>query len=77
MVAELYSIVFFFFQAVDGIRDLVRSRGLGDVYSRQHFGQTFVERQNCLGLVPGRLNFRFQLENIFRHTASLTQDNEK
>ena len=28
-------VVFFFFQAEDGIRDLVRSRGLGDVYKRQ------------------------------------------
>ena len=28
-------LVFFFFQAEDGIRDLVRSRGLGDVYKRQ------------------------------------------
>ena len=27
--------VIFFFQAEDGIRDLVRSRGLGDVYKRQ------------------------------------------
>ena len=27
---------FFFFQAEDGIRDLVRSRGLGDVYKRQY-----------------------------------------
>ena len=26
----------FFFQAEDGIRDLVRSRGLGDVYKRQN-----------------------------------------
>ena len=26
----------FFFQAEDGIRDLVRSRGLGDVYKRQY-----------------------------------------
>ena len=26
---------FFLFQAEDGIRDLVRSRGLGDVYKRQ------------------------------------------
>ena len=30
--------VVFFFQAEDGIRDLVRSRGLGDVYKRQHLG---------------------------------------
>ena len=29
------SIDFFFFQTEDGIRDLVRSRGLGDVYKRQ------------------------------------------
>ena len=28
-------LVFLFFQAEDGIRDLVRSRGLGDVYKRQ------------------------------------------
>ena len=28
-------VVFFLFQAEDGIRDLVRSRGLGDVYKRQ------------------------------------------
>ena len=31
--------VIFFFQAEDGIRDLVRSRGLGDVYKRQVEGQ--------------------------------------
>eukprot|EP00657_Telonema_sp_P-1_P004468 TRINITY_DN20353_c0_g1_i1.p1 TRINITY_DN20353_c0_g1~~TRINITY_DN20353_c0_g1_i1.p1 ORF type:complete len:138 (+),score=20.66 TRINITY_DN20353_c0_g1_i1:64-477(+) len=30
--------IFFFFQAEDGIRDLVRSRGLGDVYKRQSRG---------------------------------------
>ena len=33
---------FFFFQAEDGIRDLVRSRGLGDVYKRQG---TIIELQ--------------------------------
>ena len=31
-------VLFFFFQAEDGIRDLVRSRGLGDVYKRQPYG---------------------------------------
>ena len=30
-----FGLYFFFFQAEDGIRDLVRSRGLGDVYKRQ------------------------------------------
>ena len=35
---------FFFFQAEDGIRDLVRSRGLGDVYKRQvDTGGTFTD----------------------------------
>ena len=33
-VSDVY-VVLFFFQAEDGIRDLVRSRGLGDVYKRQ------------------------------------------
>ena len=39
-VVKMYTIwmamCIFFFQAEDGIRDLVRSRGLGDVYKRQH-----------------------------------------
>ena len=29
--------VFFFFQEEGGIRDLVRSRGLGDVYKRKRW----------------------------------------
>ena len=33
---------FFFFQAEDGIRDLVRSRGLGDVYKRQILSADFA-----------------------------------
>ena len=38
LVVSMYILVFFFlFQAEDGIRDLVRSRGLGDVYKRQLF----------------------------------------
>ena len=35
---------FFFFQAEDGIRDLVRSRGLGDVYKRQVLEAVDVRR---------------------------------
>ena len=30
---------YFFFQAEDGIRDCLLSRGLGDVYKRQHNGR--------------------------------------
>ena len=36
---------FFFFQAEDGIRDLVRSRGLGDVYKRQYETSALVKTQ--------------------------------
>ena len=35
MEERVRSLMFFFFQAEDGIRDLVRSHGLGDVYKRQ------------------------------------------
>ena len=34
-VVVVVVVVVVFFQAEDGIRDLVRSRGLGDVYKRQ------------------------------------------
>ena len=34
----------FFFQAEDGIRDLVRSRGLGDVYKRQKQNDVTIAR---------------------------------
>ena len=36
--------LFFFFQAEDGIRELVRSRGLGDVYKRQAQMKIDIER---------------------------------
>ena len=34
-IHRLFVCLWFFFQAEDGIRYLVRSRGLGDVYKRQ------------------------------------------
>ena len=46
----------FFFQAEDGIRDLVRSRGLGDVYKRQVFTATTGsegQRWGAVELVDG------------------------
>ena len=49
IICLMYSYCFFmlcfFLQAEDGIRDLVRSRGLGDVYKRQD-----LERQAVDGL---------------------------
>ena len=45
-VVSLYDdLIIFFFQAEDGIRDLVRSRGLGDVYKRQ------VELQTSISMI--------------------------
>ena len=49
--------IFFFVQAEDGIRDLVRSRGLGDVYKRQlgmkvvseKYGNLFDMYENIVG----------------------------
>jgi len=35
--------LFFCFQAEDGIRDLVRSRGLGDVYKRQALSEADMD----------------------------------
>ena len=55
----------FFFQAEDGIRDLVRSRGLGDVYKRQGVQAT-----------PGRqtpLEHRFQVNSPTAWTLQLHQ----
>ena len=47
-------LVVFFFQAEDGIRDLVRSRGLGDVYKRQPPSDCDVSGQGAnLGVAHG------------------------
>ena len=53
----------FFFQAEDGIRDVERSRGLGDVYKRQTvtltFGQGHPMSHNFEGLSTGYLLAKF------------------
>ena len=51
----------FLFQAEDGIRDLVRSRGLGDVYKRQE--QTLVETEHLLD--------RLLVVGILGHTLAM------
>ena len=52
---------FFFFQAEDGIRDLVRSRGLGDVYKRQEWenGQIASKREFDIRIGLVRLAYVF------------------
>ena len=56
---------YFFFQAEDGIRYLVRSRGLGDVYKRQPpFGTTHAD--HYYGEVPcTRLLTNKEIENDY------------
>ena len=56
----------FFFQAEDGIRDLVRSRGLGDVYKRQ-------DRDS--GVRAGQISYRKAgLELAFTPVESAVKD---
>ena len=48
----------FFFQAEDGIRDLVRSRGLGDVYKRQLDDDPQQRQRRGDESLPGRRSGR-------------------
>ena len=64
----VYGCLFFFFQAEDGIRDLVRSRGLGDVYKRQkdYWGKVFdacglISHENDVDLLQKVTSFRCDL----------------
>ena len=61
-------VCFFFFQAEDGIRDLVRSRGLGDVYKRQVDGGLTLG-----GILYGVAVAWTELEANFVKVALLTE----
>ena len=62
MIVLLLSLFFFFFfQAEDGIRDLVRSRGLGDVYKRQ------VPFVSVYSHSDGFLDWRLSLDAAAEH----------
>ena len=60
-----FCFIFFFFQAEDGIRDLVRSRGLGDVYKRQGFIALFMVGAGLLTIVvlsvPSKVRYHLKL----------------
>ena len=64
----VFFFVFVFFQAEDGIRDLVRSRGLGDVYKRQGFLlNRWGEKRSELGFmikVPIDLAVRYSVAYV-------------
>ncbi len=56
--------LFFFFQAEDGIRSLVRSRGLGNVYKRQ---PNIVRCGRCVRCKVDRDEVVARLARIVRH----------
>ena len=62
MVALLVSLCFF--QAEDGIRDLVRSRGLGDVYKRQALRAERLARMKAMGLVGADVSLAPRMPNV-------------
>ncbi len=52
------SFLIFFFQAEDGIRDVLGSRGLGDVYKRQDYSG-IKEPERVRKLLQGSANLEF------------------
>ena len=54
------SLIAFFFQAEDGMRDLVRSRGLGDVYKRQVNNGMHIIVPEYLKIIIKLLTFKIQ-----------------
>ena len=61
-------LIVFFFQAEDGIRDLVRSRGLGDVYKRQTLVSQYI--RSIFEDSKGNLWFGTLGEGVVRYGAS-------
>ena len=66
-VSGIALFILFFFQAEDGIRDLVRSRGLGDVYKRQVFGYYIEITHANTRLVPSDYIRKQTLTNAERY----------
>ena len=71
----------FFFQAEDGIGDLVRSRGLGDVYKRQESagivsldGESNRVVQELSQLEASRNSLTIEIESLDKKLASLESE---
>ena len=59
----------FFFQAEDGIRDLVRSRGLGDVYKRQDPLLIELPFPNTVEVIDALLFSYLDVQRVPSHTS--------
>ena len=59
----------FFFQAEDGIRDLVRSRGLGDVYKRQVLRSSLLEILRSDYIKLARAKGTSELTAVMKHAS--------
>eukprot|EP00831_Metopus_contortus_P026847 TRINITY_DN22724_c0_g1_i4.p2 TRINITY_DN22724_c0_g1~~TRINITY_DN22724_c0_g1_i4.p2 ORF type:complete len:158 (-),score=35.10 TRINITY_DN22724_c0_g1_i4:154-627(-) len=72
MILQCGGFVFFFFQAEDGIRDVERSRGLGDVYKRQT--QSTWGRNDIRDI--GKVAFGLFLLSKFKNSNSKTKEDK-
>ena len=64
-----FFLLFFFFQAEDGIRDFCLSRGLGDVYKRQVIG--------CGGVASVAIQKCCQADEVFTELCIASRTKEK
>ena len=79
--SRIVVIFVFFFQAEDGIRDLVRSRGLGDVYKRQlhyivsvHPKRSHLPEYKRLAGLKAEIQIRSVLPVSYTHLTLPTSD---
>ena len=61
--------ILFFFQAEDGIRDLVRSRGLGDVYKRQGIADVICNKLRLKAAKPNLTQWREVVDRALNKKA--------
>ena len=66
--------MFFFFQAEDGIRDLVRSRGLGDVYKRQDQDFTIIGLTRLDGRQTVESITEFAVNEQFNYPVGISEE---
>ena len=72
VIGSSHCLAFFFFQAEDGIRDLVRSRGLGDVYKRQLENICFLTSTTKAGVLADNFQDRQRIwEQLIAQVLSL------